>query len=507
MMWQGVKKNDRPLVMERELIAFIVFRGGSCTLVELELYSSAWKTGHTGLGKLGKYISSRQCFVLEGPKKNHVRLSSQSVGNSMASSPTESQTPLPGTASVQVPTTASTQVPTAAPTPPPTQMPSMPQQVASKNKNKTTNPVPKQTPEAASRVLEAFKETLGLKPGLVCCLDELSLTPAWTEFGHQLGKLRKFLERHHMFSFEMRKGAAVFVRLRVARDVALPTRPQTGSLAWSSSHGADLQHLATPTDSSSPPSATVPIAFQPRKERKPALTGTSPQASNCSTAEGLNGGAVCLAELHEAPPKGTRLVVRPSDVRWTHGCLQRLFTCGRSLASVAGQLQRREIPAAQLPTISLVLHEGKWYSRNNRRLWCFKASGLAAIEAVVSSVDNHFLRGLNTSTDGWSVDFFPPVLCAARATKSSLTELDSRLIFAPLFTTLRQWTGMTMLPKVLRKRLPNPAPLVMMVFGTPTPIGTACCEEGSTAREKMFGGGVPYGGRLLPATIRWCRSC
>merc|ERR1712232_1309223 len=113
-----------------------------------------------------------------------------------------------------------------------------------------------------------------------------------------------------------------------------------------------------------------------------------------------------LADLVRAPPPlGTHLMVNPTEIRWTHGTIQRLFTCGRSLASVAQQLRSGKVLAAELPMISIVLHEGKWYSRNNRRLWCFKEAHVLAVTAIVSSSDRHFMQGLNTSTDGWSVDF------------------------------------------------------------------------------------------------------
>jgi hypothetical protein len=56
---------------------------------------------------------------------------------------------------------------------------------------------------------------------------------------------------------------------------------------------------------------------------------------------------------------------------------------------------------------------GKWYSRNNRRLWCFKQSSLLSIQARISTVDHYFLKGFNTKTDGWSVDFFLPVKCTS----------------------------------------------------------------------------------------------
>jgi hypothetical protein len=63
--------------------------------------------------------------------------------------------------------------------------------------------------------------------------------------------------------------------------------------------------------------------------------------------------------------------------------------------------------------MEVVLYNGKWYSRDNRRLWCFKQSSLPSIQARISTVDHYFLKGFNTKADGWSVDFFPPVKCTS----------------------------------------------------------------------------------------------
>ena len=35
--------------------------------------------------------------------------------------------------------------------------------------------------------------------------------------------------------------------------------------------------------------------------------------------------------------------------------------------------------------IGIVRHEMKWYSRNNRRLWCFKAAKVEAVHVFISS--------------------------------------------------------------------------------------------------------------------------
>lgn len=121
--------------------------------------------------------------------------------------------------------------------------------------------------------------------------------------------------------------------------------------------------------------------------------------------------AVNLDNIDSEAMLGQTVYVHPSAIRWTHGTIQRMFTCGRLLADVAMQLKTEMLGPEDLPMIELVKYHDKWYSRNNRRLWCFKDAGIPVVQARIGQVDNHFLRGLNTTSDGWQVDFFPPCIC------------------------------------------------------------------------------------------------
>ena len=122
---------------------------------------------------------------------------------------------------------------------------------------------------------------------------------------------------------------------------------------------------------------------------------------------------VRLSLLKVAPKVGTTLWVNPADLRWTHERIQSLFTCGRSVEDVAMQLKQGALLPSDIPMLQVVRYQGKWYSRNNRRLWCFKEARVKAVMVVVSSVDFHFLKGLSTQNQGVSVGFFPPALCEA----------------------------------------------------------------------------------------------
>ena len=43
------------------------------------------------------------------------------------------------------------------------------------------------------------------------------------------------------------------------------------------------------------------------------------------------------------------------------------------MQDVAASLRQGAVQPSELPMLGIVKHEMKWYSRNNRRLWCFKA--------------------------------------------------------------------------------------------------------------------------------------
>jgi len=247
--------------------------------------------------------------------------------------------------------------------------------------------------DAQAKVLAKFAQILNAQPNRICPLNEIASTAAWKEHGHRLGKLKPFLRGHRIFNFELRKKAEVFVQLRIPQ---VPAPQQVAHMHQAEASG----HVGTSVSVS-----TSVLVGTNDRTCPPTERARSPSTPECLST-------VRLVELISSPPTdGTRLMIQPRELRWTHGTIQPLFSCGRSLTSVAQQLKRGELVATDLPIIGIVLHEGKWYSRNNRTLWCFWDAGTPAVEAVVGPVDAHFLRGLNTQTDGWIVDFFPPCIC------------------------------------------------------------------------------------------------
>ena len=117
----------------------------------------------------------------------------------------------------------------------------------------------------------------------------------------------------------------------------------------------------------------------------------------------------------DLPPKGRRLyrpgqIARgPAELRWTHNKIQRFFPGGQSLQDVAASLREGAVQPSELPMIGIVRHEMKWYSRNNRRLWCFKAAKAEAVEVCMSSVGTAF-SARSDDTDHWfECDFHPTI--------------------------------------------------------------------------------------------------
>ena len=91
---------------------------------------------------------------------------------------------------------------------------------------------------------------------------------------------------------------------------------------------------------------------------------------------------VCLSTLNGLPRLGFTLWVSPAELRWTHNKMQRLFSYGRRLQDVAASLQQGFEQPSELPMIGIVGHEMKWYSRNNRRLWCFKEGNVEVVRSA-----------------------------------------------------------------------------------------------------------------------------
>lgn len=262
-------------------------------------------------------------------------------------------------------------------------------------------------------VVRAFVEHLDALPNKTCDMQELAMLPAWSRWGRGLGKIKGFLQKQGgSFALKQKKKLERFgfeVQLNLEEDRPVP---DARCFACSPTSSTSLADAIRP---SPPPTGTSPGLQHDAEDRPvPLASGSKLSQTPSSLLEGppgVDSSPVCLGNLAGPPPLGSLLWVDPEDLRWTHDSLQRLFTCGRSLAEVADRLQQRTLLPSDLPTVSMVYHGGKWYSRNNRRLWCLKTAGIRSVQVRITAVDQHFLRGLTTRTDGLSVDFFPACIC------------------------------------------------------------------------------------------------
>ena len=71
----------------------------------------------------------------------------------------------------------------------------------------------------------------------------------------------------------------------------------------------------------------------------------------------------------------------------------------------------------------IVPWESKWYTRNNRGLWCFRKAAVITVQVRVGTTNRAFLHWLTTRTDGLSVVFFRRL--RARRAASSLSTAQS----------------------------------------------------------------------------------
>ena len=260
--------------------------------------------------------------------------------------------------------------------------------------------------EAGELVAAEFQRHMETLPEKSCDIQELAMLPAWMNFGNGLGKLQGFLQKQGFVVQVSRKMTVVKLEAPVASQ-----GPPTMALRIPA--GESEQAVAAKTRSAYPADPEhVPYSHVPSDSAPDVLSVDSVDRASLGGTVQAVVSVTSLGSLSQAPASGSLLWVDPGQVRWTHDKLQRLFTCGRSLTEVAQELRSGQLLPSDLPRISLVFYEGKWYSRNNRRLWCFKTVAIHAVQVEVSSVDEPFLRGLTTTTDGLTVDFWPPCLCS-----------------------------------------------------------------------------------------------
>ena len=67
------------------------------------------------------------------------------------------------------------------------------------------------------------------------------------------------------------------------------------------------------------------------------------------------------------------------ELRFSQAGISDRFRNGRRILSIMHGLRDNKIRVQSLPLIKVFLKDGQWFSADNRRLWCFKETGLERV--------------------------------------------------------------------------------------------------------------------------------
>lgn len=103
------------------------------------------------------------------------------------------------------------------------------------------------------------------------------------------------------------------------------------------------------------------------------------------------------------------------DIYYSQDSIKQSFQDGRSLAMMQRELLYGVKTVTDIPRITVVRHQGRWFSVDNRRLWVFKQvySGTKAIPVCQGVHDHRFWNKFTTNNGGrqirlrWSVIKYP----------------------------------------------------------------------------------------------------
>ena len=97
----------------------------------------------------------------------------------------------------------------------------------------------------------------------------------------------------------------------------------------------------------------------------------------------------------------------PDDIRYMHNSIRPKFTCTRPLTQTISELEAEgDERVMKIPTITIFQYHGKWFSVNNRRLYCFKkASNIDKIPVNIVDKDDvgYFESRFTTKNEGTDV--------------------------------------------------------------------------------------------------------
>jgi len=122
-------------------------------------------------------------------------------------------------------------------------------------------------------------------------------------------------------------------------------------------------------------------------------------------------GALSVAELLmrrrlEAAQVGEEVQLTLRQISYSQESIKGVFRDGRTIAQMRHELVEGTKTVNDIPKIAAVVHNGRVYSADNRRLWTFKHCGLphdVRIPVIASSKNALFHRKLTTPTHGRTV--------------------------------------------------------------------------------------------------------
>ena len=97
--------------------------------------------------------------------------------------------------------------------------------------------------------------------------------------------------------------------------------------------------------------------------------------------------------------------VDPQDIRFSQDSISSRFKNGNSVSDTIDKLKTGELTAKDFPNIRVVKRDGKLYTLDNRRLYCFKEAGLESIPVIFASLKEELKEAFKFSTrnDGVSI--------------------------------------------------------------------------------------------------------
>ena len=97
--------------------------------------------------------------------------------------------------------------------------------------------------------------------------------------------------------------------------------------------------------------------------------------------------------------------VDPQDIRFSQDSISSRFKNGNTVSETIDNLKTGELTANDFPNIRVVERDGKLYTLDNRRLYCFQEAGLESIPVIFATLQEQLQEAFKFTTrnDGLSI--------------------------------------------------------------------------------------------------------